>query len=210
MAADDPDRPALHTLSKWEHLRGCGACRLAKSKKPPQEASHPRAGPTVFAPGECLYVDGMGPHDEETLDGLDTEPTIDGTSTSFIIVDASSNAITIVPVLLKDNATFMRVMEDYQTSSGIKIKKIRSDGAYVNKTTLAWASPLTIELTGCAPRTQQQTGPAENGVRIIKDGSRAASMAAVSYTHLTLPFRPRSWISCQRKHVRGGLARCRF
>ena len=184
MDPENPNRPSLCTLKRWIEHRKCGACLLSKQRKPPQAATHPRVPRQErFIPGEFLHVDGIGAYNDVSDSGLEYTRTIDGTKTSLVITDDSSHAISIVPIVNKGDDIFMETMEQYEQKSGIKIKKIRADGEFVGKTTLAWASKRGIDLTGSAPRTQQQNGMAESSVGIMKNGYRTArSQACTSNT----------------------------
>lgn len=172
MDPSDPNRPRLHTLKHWIKIRGCGACKLSKPIKPPQSATHPRsAHDASFKPGEYLWVDGVGSFNKD-------EPCIDGYTTGFVITDYSSNAITFIPVLDKKPTTLIRILNEYQARSGVKIRKIRTDNEYVTSETKDWAAVEGIDLSGSAPRTQQQNGLSERSVRTVKDGNRAARILA--------------------------------
>ena len=184
MLPDDPNRPALSTLSKWVELRKCGSCLLGKSKKPPQDREHPRVPHNdSFKPGEFLNVDGFGAYSDPSVSGLGWEATIDGTTTSFIITDYSSNAITAVPVTEKTTENLLLVLQEYEAKSGIKIKKVRTDGEFCNKTSQDWARKREVDFDGSAPRTQQQNGRSEGSVRILKDGYRTARNLACTSDH---------------------------
>jgi hypothetical protein len=138
----------------------------------------------TYKPGEYLTVDGSGAYSEDSLDGLNKEPTIDGTTTSFVVTDYSSNGIVTFGVKEKTPRTLILLLNEYEAKSGITIKKIRTDGEYLTDETTEWACVKGIDISASAPRTQQQNGQSEGSVKIIKDGYRTAKIQACTTDHL--------------------------
>lgn len=180
MDPSDPNRPALNTYEKWIHYRKCGDCAQGKSKKPPHDAEHPRLGADRydFKPGEFLWVDGTGAFNNKTDDGLEQVPTVDGSVTTYVITDHCSNSISHYPVKQATNEAFIGAMNEYSARSGVKILKIRGDGAFINDGLRQWARTQQppIDIDGSAPDTQEQNGRSEGSVKITKDAYRTAKI----------------------------------
>lgn len=170
---DPTMRPSPEHVKRFK----CGACEMAKSKKPPQRATHPSTKTECgYAPGESFFVDGSGAY---------KFATISKATQHFIIIDESSRAKFAVPTTNKKVATLIVCLEKIQAQWHVPIKKIRTDQEYSRTKELQdWTRKHGIALEASPPYIHQPNGIAERGHGLIQDLARTQLLEAGASNYL--------------------------
>jgi Reverse transcriptase (RNA-dependent DNA polymerase) len=171
MLPDDPQRPSMRYLRQWRQSRRCTACLIGNAERPNLRLAHPpRALRDQALPGECLCIDSSGAYamDHDNCDGA----VLGNFTHSWILTDDASNVIITVPGKTATCAELLEHVKDYQAASGVRLKSLYTDLAFLCEPLESWARNNGVKLGACARDVHQANGRSENSVKTIKSLTR--------------------------------------